>query len=140
MRENTRAMLERPARQGSVGASPDTAKEMLGRPVPLIVHALFRKRGHQYEGFTLEFGLAVQASSSVDARHKLERIIISYLDDALIGEDRSHAEMLLARRATAKVYALYYYTRLKSFFFRHRDGPHNSSAIPLPFKMGLCST
>ena len=47
----------------------------------------------------MEFGLAAQGESCGDAKKRLDRMIHSYLYDALVGKDKAHQEELLKRRA-----------------------------------------
>ncbi len=94
-----------------------------GRHIPLIIRCFAQKRGDQWQAFTLEFGLAVQASSQEEVKHKLEGMIVSYLNDALNGEDREHAEILLNRSATARAYAWYHIIKLHNWLFRGKGGP-----------------
>lgn len=78
-------------------------------PCQLTVRCLMEEVSPtQFQAFSLEFGLAVQAESEHEAKVKLERMIDHYLRDALLGEDREHAYDLLNRRATWSVYARYY--------------------------------
>lgn len=78
-------------------------------PCHLVIRCLMEQiAADQWQAFSLEFGLAVQAESERDAKLKLERMIDNYLRDALLGEDREHAYELLTRRATWGVYAKYY--------------------------------
>ena len=79
------------------------------RPIQLVVHCLIERVGDQWQGFSLEFGLAVQGESCLDVRRKLGIILECYVRDALCGEDREHAYDLLVRRnATWRVYLRYY--------------------------------
>lgn len=60
-----------------------------------------------WQAFSLEFGLAVQGESQAEVMHKLEQMIRCYIIDALT-VDKDHAEVLLSRTATWKVYVKYY--------------------------------
>ena len=88
----------------------------VNRELSIFVRCLIERRNGQWQAFTLEFGLAVQGASEDDVKQRLEKVIYSYVYDALIGEDREHAEELLSRRAAAFVYARYYFYRVKSMF------------------------
>jgi predicted RNase H-like HicB family nuclease len=114
--------------------------DVLPHSVPIVIRCLFEKTDSGWQGFTLEYGLAVQGDTLVDAKKRLESIILSYLEDALLGEDRPHAEALLRRRATLRVYFRYHAHRLRSFIHRDGGGSSESSAFPLPLKAGLCLT
>lgn len=110
------------------------------RHLRIDVRCLIEHRGDQWQGFTLEFGLAVQASSLREAKQKLEQIIQSYLYDALVGEDRDHAEILLARRATFNVYARYHFYKMLSRIRKGSDGEqqHKVYSSPLSLEPKLC--
>jgi len=90
-------------------------------PTGLIVHCLYEKKGGQWQAFSLQFGLAVQADSFEEARRKLESMVRTYVYDALVGEDRAHANELMSRRATLAVYVKYY-SFLATSFLRHFFG------------------
>ena len=75
----------------------------------LVVRCLATERDGQWQAFSLEFGLAAQADSFPEAKRKLDRMIRSYLYDALSGEDRQHAWELMRRRAHPRIYLLYYF-------------------------------
>lgn len=80
----------------------------------LVVRCLIERKGDQWQAFSLEYGLAAQAESSIDAKRKLRDMVEEYLFDALVGEDQAHAVELLSRRATWQVFAKYYYARCLS--------------------------
>lgn len=85
----------------------------LKSPTCLLVRCVANKSGDQWQVFSLEFGLAVQADSFAVARRKMEAMLDSYLYDALAGEDREHAEELLSRRAPWWVFARWYEARVR---------------------------
>jgi hypothetical protein len=81
------------------------------RPNDLILHCLGRKEGDQWVVMSLEFSLAAQADTLDQAKQLLQSQILEYLRDALVGQDREHAEELLARRAPLKYWAIYWLAR-----------------------------
>ena len=103
----------------------------------LIVRYVAERHGDQWQAFTLEFGLAAQADSQADVQHKLESMIRSYVSDALTGEDREHADVLLNRRATLSVYAKYYLTLVQCWLARHLGGRSNGKPSHMTFKHPL---
>ncbi len=103
-----------------------TSKDARMSPSSLIIHCLFERHGDQWQAFSLEFGLAAQASSIDEAESKLQSMVESYVFDALVGEDKEHASTLLKRRATMSVYVRYYYTALISHFKRLTKGGNGS--------------
>lgn len=77
-------------------------------PLGLLVRCFAQEKAGQWQAFSLEFGLAAQGDTFPEARHKLESMIESYVFDALAGDDREHALVLLRRRASPAVYRRYY--------------------------------
>lgn len=102
-------------------------------PKSLLVRCVANKNGDQWQAFSLEFGLAVQADSFPEARRKLDSMIQSYLYDALVGEDRQHASALLCRRAPWWVFARYYYSRAFTVLRRRRSTRVKPFWEPLSF-------
>lgn len=90
--------------------------------VPKQVRCYLEPKGDQWQAFSLEFGLAVQGDSAGEVKEKLERVIRSYLRDAILGEDREHAEVLLRRRASSAHYVKYSIYKLVCAIFRRNSG------------------
>ena len=94
-------------------------------PYQLIVRCFVEPNGNQWQAFSLEFGLAAQADTMMEAKRKLDSMIESYVTDALIGEDREHAYELLNRRATLRVYIRFYFywsiMHLQKLFRREKN-------------------
>jgi hypothetical protein len=114
-------------------------------PFPLLVRCLLEQNGNYWQAFSLEFGLAVQANTKQEAKRKLEIMIYSYLFDALVGEDRDHAEELLRRRATPSVYVKYYACKaigaIESLIGRGRHNGNQGNCIynePVPLTPAAC--
>jgi hypothetical protein len=103
-------------------------------PVELIVRCLAERKDNYWQAFSLEFGLAVQGESLPDVKRRLESMILSYVSDALNGEDREHAYELLTRKATLNVYAKYYFADLLSRAERIWGASNNTVLFsePLP--------
>lgn len=78
------------------------------KPSDLMIRCLALREGDQWVAVCLPFDLAVQAESLPEVREKLDEQIRSYLEDALVGQDRAHAEYLLTRRAPWRYWALYW--------------------------------
>ena len=104
--------------------------EKLKSPACLLVRCVANKDHNQWQVFSLEFGLAAQADTFAIARRKMEAMIQSYLNDALVGEDRAHAGELLSRRAPWWVFARWYEARIREAL-RHRS--HNVRAFFEPW-------
>lgn len=96
------------------------------RPRELIVHCLIEKRGDQWQALSLEFGLAAQADSGLEARSKLEDMVKSYVHDALVGEDVAHADALMSRKASPAVYLRYYIALMRRWAFGWSRGRRDS--------------
>jgi hypothetical protein len=109
--------------------------------VPVLVRCLIEHKGDIWQAFTLEFGLAAQGDSEADVKARLERMIESYLHDALVGEDREHAEELMSRRATLDVRLKYYLAAAIAKIRPNRTGGHSGGAYrePLALEPRLCS-
>lgn len=87
-----------------------------------VVHCLVQRLSDsQWQAFSLEYGLAVQADSCPEAKNKLDVMIQSYLYDALVGEDRAHAHELLSRRAHWRMYLRYGLAYLQNTVDRQRS-------------------
>lgn len=113
----------------------NVARPLTPTPIQLVVHCLAERKDDCWQAFSLEFGLAAQGDSLPDVKHRLESMINSYVFDALIGEDRSHALELLTRKATWDVYAKYYLadvvSRAKRIWGAHNDTILFSEPLPL---------
>lgn len=57
----------------------------------------------------LDFDLAAQGETFQEARSRLDAMIDEYVEDALTGEDRDHAQALLNRRAPRRYWLRYYW-------------------------------
>jgi hypothetical protein len=104
-------------------------------PAQLIVHCVAERKEGYWQAFSLEFGLAVQGDTLPDVKHRLESMLVSYVYDALVGEDREHASELLNRKATLGVYAKYYFadfrSRVERVWGASRDRILFSEPVPL---------
>ena len=81
----------------------------------LFVRVYGERQHDQWTLMCLDFSLAVQAETLPDAKAKLDQQIRMYLVDALVGQDREHAEDLLCRRAPLQYWLKFYwhYTMMK---------------------------
>ena len=104
-------------------------------PMQLFVRCVAERKDGYWQAFSVEFGLAAQGDTLPDAKHRLESMINSYVFDALVGEDRRHGRELLNRRATAGVYAKYYFanflSRIARVGGRSRNRISFSETLPL---------
>ncbi len=110
-------------------------------PMFLIVRVFAERKGNQWQAFTLELGLAAQADTLPEVKRKLESMILSYVTDALTGEDREHAYELMSRRATWRVYLNYYALNVLHYIMHFWD--HSKDRIfykePMPLEPKACT-
>ena len=110
-------------------------------PMCLVIRVFAERKNNQWQAFTLELGLAAQADTLPEVKHKLESMILSYVTDALTGEDRVHAYELMNRRATFRVYFNYYV--LSVFYQIASLWDHSKDRIfykePMPLEPKACT-
>ena len=106
-------------------------------PYRLLVRCLVERYGNQWQAFSLEFGLAVQSDSMLEAKRRLDAMIESYVTDALTGEDRKHAYELLTRKATWRVYVRYYKLRTIIYLLAKTGRSKNAATYYEPLPLGL---
>jgi hypothetical protein len=87
---------------------PAISSALEGSPFQFVIRCVLEGRGDFWQAFSLELGLAVQAETKAEAKRKLKMMIRCYIDDAVCGQDRRYAYELLSRKATWRVYLLYY--------------------------------
>lgn len=68
-------------------------------PKDLILRCYCEEKGNVWQAFCIDLNLAAQGSSFQDSKNKLHKQIVSYLNDALTGEDRKYAAQLLSRKS-----------------------------------------
>jgi hypothetical protein len=95
------------------------------------------QKAGQWQAFSLELGLAAQADSKGEAKRKLEAMIHSYIEDAIIGEDQVHGYELLSRKGTWRVYLLYWLAQLATIIGRGRTR-HVAFSESLPLFPKVC--
>ena len=83
-------------------------------PKELIVKCYAEQESNYWIAICLNFNLASQANSFEEAKSKLEIMIIEYVYDALVGEDKIYAEQLLSRQASLSFWLKYYFIKIKS--------------------------
>ena len=81
-----------------------------------------RQDGNVWVASCLDFDLAAQGDTLEEAKASLEAMIVDYVNDALVGEDRIHAERLLRRKAPLKEWLVYYYIKLFNLVHGAKDG------------------
>lgn len=98
----------------------------------LLLRCYAEKKDGVWQAFCLDFDLAVQGESLDEVRKKLHNIIVDYLTDALIGEDRKHAEQLLNRRAPRWMYLKFFVMRAIHRWQKNRISSSCTFKEPLP--------
>lgn len=104
-------------------------------PAQLLIRCFAEKKQNQWQAFSLEFGLAAQADSLPEVKRKLESMIQAYVYDALVGEDRGHADELLNRAAPWFVYAKYYCILLLSHVAKAKEAVQFKEPVALEPRM-----
>ena len=102
------------------------------RASTLMLRCYANKHGDQWQAFCIDLCLAVQGDSFLEAKHKLEQMMLEYVYDALAGEDREFAEQFLKRKAPFKQIATYYWISLMHRVGMLRDGLHKLFQEPMP--------
>jgi hypothetical protein len=107
------------------------------RPQDLLLRCYIERVGDQWQAFCVDLNLAAQADSLHEAKTKLDSMVRSYLIDALTGEDRAHAAMLLTRKAPLRFRAKYnwYAMRSKISTTFARSNPRDRIAFRKPMPM-----
>jgi hypothetical protein len=131
------ASLQSARRMALAPIAPAPTPEAAGSPFRFVVRCVVEQKAGQWQAFSLELGLAVQADTKAEAKHKLEAMIQSYIEDAIVGEDQAHAYELLSRKATWRVYLLYWLASLAKIIGRGRTH-HVAFSESLPLIPKFC--
>ena len=86
------------------------------RPHQLILRCYGERKGHVWQAFCIDLGLATQGESFQEARDKLHGQIASYMQEALAGEDREYADQLLSRKSPLGFRLRYHFYSLLCYF------------------------
>ena len=78
------------------------------RGYPLVFRCYAERHGDQWLAYCIDLTLAVQGDSFQDVRQRLDEQIVSYVYDAIAGEDQQHAAYLLTRKAPLRLRYRYY--------------------------------
>jgi hypothetical protein len=111
-------------------------------PMKLVVRCFAERIDGQWQAFSIDFGLAAQGDSFPDVKRKLDAMIESYLHDALVGEDREHAEELLSRKAPWQItarYMLYSLISKTASTFLADSGRHKVYGEPMALEPKHCA-
>jgi predicted RNase H-like HicB family nuclease len=102
----------------------------------LILHCFAEQKGNQWQAFCLELSLAAQADTFEEARSKLDSMIVSYVEDATVGEDRPFGADLMSRSAPLVDWLKYYMHAARKRVLR-RDAWRTFREV-LPLHPGKC--
>lgn len=80
----------------------------------LVLKCYAERKGDQWIAVCLDFDLAVQGDSAKEVRSKMHEMIVEYVGDALVGEDREYAGQLLSRRAPLRLYLKWHTMKIVS--------------------------
>lgn len=98
----------------------------------LILRCYAKKEGRQWCAYCLDLCLAAQAESFDSAKRKLESMIVEYIYDATVGEDKLYASSLLSRRASFVEWLKYYLIKLLCRIHQTKDGMYKLFPEVLP--------
>lgn len=86
------------------------------KPNDLILRCYAEKIDDQWSIVCIDICLAAQADTLAQAKKKLEAMILDYVNDAVVGEDKPYAAQLMSRKAPLsqrlKYYKIYWLTKL----------------------------
>lgn len=108
------------------------------KPDCLLLRVYGEKSEGQWSLINLEFSLAAQADTFEEAKAILESQIREYVNDALTGEDRDHAFVLLHRRAPFKYFVKFWlgkhFPSLLTMFVAGQQGHEQAFEEPMPLR------
>lgn len=108
------------------------------RPKDLLLHLYYERDGDAWLAFCLDFTLVAQAPTADEAGKRLDSQIREYLHDAMVGDDREHANYLLRRRAPLTYWLKFYFTLFRQHA-RHRASQRRKSAVEaVPLVAAIC--
>jgi len=97
----------------------------------LMLHCMAWKEGNQWIAVCLDFNLAAQDDTLAEVKKRLNAQVVSYLKEAIAGEDKDHAEYLLRRRAPARHWIRYYLYAMAHKLRMRVGACEYSSPVPL---------
>lgn len=100
----------------------------------LVLRGYAEKVDDQWQIFCVDLNLAAQADTFDDARNKLESMVVEYVYDALVGEDKAHAAELLSRKAPMGFWLKYYYIKAICHVGALKNGLKCLFDLPLPME------
>ncbi len=95
------------------------------------LYCVVRGRGSEWEGFCLDFDLAVQGRSLVEVMGLLKTAILEYID-AAEQEPEDIKKALLARRAPLKTLLLWKWRVAKWNLFGKKTAEDSTFGFPIP--------
>lgn len=91
-------------------------------PKQTILRCYAEKKDNIWQAFCIDLNLAVQGETRDEVRTKLHQQIVSYLYDALEGEDKEYAAQLLNRKAPIGFRIKYAFYKILMNFYKAKDG------------------
>ena len=94
-------------------------------PKQMTLRCYAEKKDGIWQAFCIDLNLAVQGETQDEVRTKLHQQIVSYLHDALKGEDKEYAAQLLNRKAPIGFrikYTFYRIYRTLRNFYKAKNG------------------
>lgn len=103
-------------------------------PKQMILRCYAEKKDGIWQAFCIDLNLAVQGETRDEVRAKLHLQIVSYLYDALEGEDKEYAPQLLKRKAPIGFWAKYIFYKILINFRDAKNGINHifNEIIQLP--------
>lgn len=109
-------------------------------PKNLMVRCLTLRDGDVWVSHCLDYDLAAQGDTQQEAEKKLVHQIAHYLFDVLDGQDKVHADYLLARKAPLHMFAKwYFYHWLNTAVRAMREARAYCEPIPMIPKMPVAA-
>lgn len=103
------------------------------KPAELVIRCYVEKTDNdQWQAFCIDLNLAAQGDSLEESRQKLHAMIVTYVTDALIGEDKEYAEQLLTRKAPLYFQAKYHFYRFMKKALHMTNDMHSVFKEKLP--------
>lgn len=93
------------------------------RAKKLLLRCYAERTNDVWLAFCLDFSLGAQADTLDEARAKLEAQIRDYVRDALNGQDRAYAPVLLSRRAPLVYWLKYWWAGVMNWMARETRVP-----------------
>ena len=78
------------------------------------------REGDVWQAYCIDFNLAAQADTAEEVRSIMLEMVKTYVDDALEGQDKAHADVFLNRKAPLSIRLKYYWVLAKHAVYQLR--------------------